>query len=83
MKEFFRFNFAPIDDEEESGHDVFALVALPDALEHRNDAVVLISDSISSYIESVPAWNFEGLVRDVLDASGFEYEIIDPTTICI
>ena len=51
MKEFFRFNFAPIDDEEESGHDVFALVALPDALEQRNDAVVLISDSKSSYIE--------------------------------
>ncbi len=83
MKDFFRFNFAPIDDEEEGEHDVFALVTLPDALEQRNDAVFRISDSISSYIESVPAWSFEGLVRDVLDASGLEYEIIDPTTICI
>lgn len=40
MKEFFRFNFAPINDEEESGHDVFALVALPDALEQRNETLL-------------------------------------------
>ena len=83
MKEFFRFHFAPIDDEEENGYDVFALILLPDALEQKNDAVAQISDSISSYIESVPAWTFDGLVRDVLDASGLEYELIDPTTICI
>lgn len=83
MREFFRFNFAPVDDEEENGHDVFALISLPDALEQKNDAVAQISDSISSYIESVPDWTFDGLVRDVLDASGLEYELIDPTTICI
>ena len=83
MKEFFIFIFAPIDDDEENGHDVFALISLPDALEQKDDAVAQISDSISSYIESVPAWTFDGLVRDVLNASGFEYELIDPTTICI
>lgn len=84
MKEFLRFYFPPIDDdEEECGHDVFALVTLPDARAERDDAVIQLSDSILSYAESVPAWTFEGLVRDVLNASGLEYELIDPTTICI
>lgn len=83
MKEFIRFYFEPIDDDEENGNDIFALVNLPDDLEQRNAAVKEISDSISSYIESVPAWSFERLVLDVLNTSGFKYDIIEPTTICI
>lgn len=83
MKEFIRFYFEPIDDDEGNGNDVFALVELPDNLDERNVAVNEISDSISAYMESVPAWDFEKLVRDVLDASGYKYEIITPCTICI
>lgn len=83
MKEFMRFYFEPIDDDEGTGNDVFALVELPTNLNERNVAVNEISDSISSYMESVPAWDFEKLVHDVLDASEYKYEIITPCTICI
>ncbi len=83
MKEFVRFYLAPIDVEEDEGKDIFALVTLPDDIRQKNEAVAQISDSISAYVESVSTWRFEDLVRDVLDTSGFAYELIDPITICI
>lgn len=83
MKEVVRFYFEPIDDDEGCGNDVLAIVTLPEELEQRNTAISEIQDSISAYLDSVPAWEFEKLACDVLNASGFEYEIIEPTVICI
>ena len=37
-----------------------------------------LKDSISSYIDEVDDWDFEGLVADVLNAAGYRYRIIEP-----
>lgn len=83
MKEIVRFYFYPIDDDDGCGNEVFALVTFPEELEQRNSAVGKIQDYVSAHLGSVPAWEYEKLVCGALNASGFEYEIIEPAVICI
>lgn len=37
-----------------------------------------IEDAISSYIDSVESFSYEGLITDVLDSFGYKYEFIEP-----
>lgn len=37
-----------------------------------------INDAISSYIDSVESFSYEGLIIDVLDSFGYKYEFIEP-----
>lgn len=37
-----------------------------------------LEDSISSYIDSIPAWNFEQLIHNALDAAGIGHTLLMP-----
>lgn len=37
-----------------------------------------VEDAISSYIDSVESFSYDGLIRDVLDSFGYKYEFIEP-----
>lgn len=42
-----------------------------------------IEDAISSYVDTVENWEYEELVKDVLNSFDLTYEIVRPITFCI
>ena len=67
------FKYASIDGSPETSILVL-LTCCPSA-----DKLKEVEDSISSYIESVPAWGFEQLIHDVLSAENIGHWILAPT----
>lgn len=67
------FNFEAIDDEPAASILVL-LDRCPD-----KDKLAALEDSISSYIDSVPAYGYEQLIHDVLSADGIGHWILKPT----
>ena len=68
-----RFHYDSIDGSPETSILVL-LTCCPSA-----DKLKELEDSISSYIESVPAWGFEQLIHDVLSAENIGHWILAPT----
>lgn len=67
------FHFASID----GSPDTSILVLLDRQLSE--DVLARLEDSISAYIDSVPAWKFEQLIHDVLSAENIGHWILTPT----
>lgn len=71
------FHFDAIEAEEQEAN-ITALVQIPDGRDVA-DIKAGIEDCIASYIESVEAWSFDGLVRDVLGSfSDITFTIPEP-----
>ena len=77
MKSIMRFHYMNVDGMG-ANVDVFVLTD-----ENTNDLRYQIEDAISSYLDAVEDWQYEELVRDVLDSFGFDYEIVSPITFYI
>ena len=77
MKTVMRFHYVNVDGMD-TDVDIFVLID-----ESTNNLKHQIEDAISSYIDAVEDWQYEELVRDVLDSFGFDYEIVNPITFYI
>lgn len=60
-----RFSFLPIGGCDDGGVHLFVKMKMPGNIAAYNERVKEIEDAISSYIEDVPAWQFEELALDV------------------
>lgn len=67
------FNFEAVDDEPAASILVL-LDHCPD-----KDTLAALEDSISSYIDSIPAYGYEQLIHDVLWVDGIGHWILKPT----
>lgn len=67
------FNYEAVDDEPAASILVL-LDHYPD-----KDELSTLEDSISSYIDSVPAYGYEQMIHDVLSADGIGHWILKPT----
>lgn len=77
MKTVIRFHYVNVDGMD-TDIDIFVLTnRISEELKKQ------ITDAISSYISSVEDWQYEQLVRDVLNSFYLDYEIIAPITFCI
>ena len=72
-----KFNFIPV---EEMNAEIFAVLNVPQG-KTEAEAKAEIEDSVASYIDAVPAWEFKQMVQDVLSQSGYDFEIIQPAEI--
>lgn len=60
------------------GKDDIIVEILPPFNESPEDILNTIEDSASSYVENVVVTSFIEMVIDVMDASGYNYRIVDP-----
>jgi hypothetical protein len=67
------FNFEAVDDEPAA-----SILVLLDHCSDK-DELAELEDSISSYIDSVPAYGYEQLIHDVLSTDGIGHWILKPT----
>ena len=67
------FHYDSIDGSPDTSILVLLDTCLPD------DRLAALEDSISAYIEGVPAWAFEKLIHDVLSAENIGHWILTPT----
>ena len=79
-----RFNFAPIEDEDPRGADIFVKMVPPQAKEGEhgeNGYIATIEDAVSSYIDTIAGYSFEQLVLDVAQTFDPNAEIVEIPTI--
>ena len=76
-----RFNFVDVDG---NGTDIDLLVGV-DSVSWENTSVTKnqIEDAITSYIEDVEDWQYEELIKDVLQSFDLDFEFVEPTTFSI
>jgi hypothetical protein len=60
-----RFHFVPVEDEDESGNDIFVTMQVPVDETARQQFHNELNDCVSSYIDSVEAWSFSQLALEV------------------
>lgn len=72
--ELYRFKFEDVDGNG-TAVDIFVVIKFPTAITKEE-----INDAILSYIDSVEDWQYEELIRDVLDSFELVYEIVNPIT---
>lgn len=82
MKEVLCFRFAAIEGEE-SDEIVLCEITMPTYPEQRRELLGQMEDAISSYVDSVPSWTFDELVRDVASSFDPDAKIIYPYTFVI
>ena len=77
-----RFNFVDVDGN--GDYDVDLLVSVDSELwENTSITKDQIDDAITSYIEDVEDWQYEKLIKDVLQSFDLDFEFVDVTTFSI